>query len=126
VIGGRVLDASAVMAFASQDSVYAAALVWTVVEEHMVLVLPSAAVAAAWSQLEEKYHPVLEVLLRLPNTVIDDLDEDRARAVGQLEPGDLEAAHAVACAQRRGWPLVTTDAARYKEFNVEVPAEELP
>jgi predicted nucleic acid-binding protein len=126
VIGGRVLDASAVMAFASQRSVYAAALVWTVVEEHMVLVLPSAAVAAAWSQLEVKYHPVLEVLLRLPNTVIDDLDADRARAVGQLEPGDLEAAHAVACAQRRGWPLVTTDAARYKEFNVEVPAEEIP
>jgi len=126
VIGGRVLDASAVMAFASQRSVYAAALVWTVVEEHMVLVLPSAAVAAAWSQLEVKYHPVLEVLLRLPNTVIDDLDADRARAVGQLEPGDLEAAHAVACAQRRGWPLVTTNAARYKEFNVEVPAEEIP
>jgi predicted nucleic acid-binding protein len=126
VIGGRVLDASAVMAFASQRSVYAAALVWTVVEEHMVLVLPSAAVAAAWSQLESKYHPVLEVLLRLPNTVIDDLDADRARAVGALEPGDLEAAHAVACAQRRGWPLVTTDAARYKEFNVEVPAEEIP
>ncbi|HWN32632.1 MAG TPA: hypothetical protein VNP03_07800 [Pseudonocardia sp.] len=126
MIGGRVLDASAVMAFASQRSVYAAALVWTVVEEHMVLVLPSAAVAAAWSQLEVKYHPVLEVLLRLPNTVIDDLDADRARAVGQLEPGDLEAAHAVACAQRRGWPLVTTNAARYKEFNVEVPAEEIP
>ena len=126
MIGGRVLDASAVMAFASQRSVYAAALVWTVVEEHMVLVLPSAAVASAWSQLEEKYHPVLEVLLRLPNTVIDDLDADRARAVGQLAPHDLEAAHAVACAQRRGWPLVTTDAARYREFNVEVPAEELP
>jgi predicted nucleic acid-binding protein len=126
VIGGRVLDASAVMAFASQRSVYAAALVWTVVQEHMVLVLPSAAVAAAWSQLDAKYHPLLEVLLRLPNTVIDDLDADRARAVGQLEPGDLEAAHAVACAQRRGWPLVTTDATRYKEFNVEVPAEELP
>ncbi|HEY2204640.1 MAG TPA: hypothetical protein VGH99_09205 [Pseudonocardia sp.] len=126
MIGGRVLDASAVMAFASQRSVYAAALVWTVVEEHMVLVLPSAAVAAAWSQLDDKHHPVLEVLLRLPNTVIDDLDADRARAVGQLEPGDLEAAHAVACAQRRGWPLVTTDANRYKEFNVEVPAEEIP
>jgi predicted nucleic acid-binding protein len=114
------------MAFASQRSVYAAALVWTVVEEHMVLVLPSAAVAAAWSQLEDKYHPALEVLLRLPNTVIDDLDADRARAVGALAPQDLEAAHAVACAQRRGWPLVTTDARRYREFNVEVPAEEIP
>ena len=78
MIGGRVLDASAVMAFASQSSIYAVALVWTVVEEHMVLVLPSAAVAAAWSQLEDKYHPVLEVLLRLPNTVID---EDRKSVV---------------------------------------------
>jgi hypothetical protein len=32
----------------------------------------------------------------------------------------------VACAPLQGWPLVTTDAARYKEFNVQVPAEEIP
>jgi hypothetical protein len=53
VIGGRVLDASALVAFASGDSIYAAALVWTAVEEGIVLVVPSTAIAAAWAQLAD-------------------------------------------------------------------------
>ncbi|MGH3897608.1 MAG: hypothetical protein ACRDTA_05020 [Pseudonocardiaceae bacterium] len=115
MIGGRVLDASALVAFATQSSVYAAALVWTAVEESIVLVLPATTVAAAWSQLPEKHHPVLEVLLRLSVTVVDDLDASRARAVGQLG-GEQRDAHAVACAHDRGWPLVTADASRYAGF----------
>jgi len=62
VIGGRVLDASALVAFTAQRSVYAAALVWTAVEESIVLVVPSTAIATAWADLEDKNHPVLEVL----------------------------------------------------------------
>jgi len=63
VIGGRVLDASALVVFATQRSVYAAALVWTAVEETIVLVVPSTAIGTAWADLEDKKnHPVLEVL----------------------------------------------------------------
>lgn len=62
MIGGRVLDASALVVFATQRSVYAAALVWTAVEESIVLVVPSTAIATAWADLEDKNHPVLEVL----------------------------------------------------------------
>ena len=54
MIGGRVLDASALVAFASQSSMYAAALVWTAVEEGIVLVVPSTAVAVAVAALAEK------------------------------------------------------------------------
>lgn len=115
MIGGRVLDASAVLAFASQGSVYATALVWTAVEESLVLVIPATAVAAAWLQLEDKHYPVLEVLLRLPVTVVDVLDSGRARVVGQLG-GDQLDAHAVACARDRGRPLVTAAAGRYAGF----------
>jgi hypothetical protein len=126
VIGGRVLDASVLLAFASQSSVYTAALVWTAVEEAIVLVVPSTAIAAAWSELEAKHHPVLEVLLRLPVTVIDPLDAARARVVGLLGGPPLDA-HAVTCTQDRGWPLVTADAGRYAEFNAGgVDLEELP
>jgi predicted nucleic acid-binding protein len=110
VIGGRVLDASAIVAFCTARSVYAAALVWTAVEEGLVLVLPSTAVAAAWAQLEEKHQPVLEVLLHLPVTVVDDLTAARARTVGLLG-GTTVDAHAVYCARDRGWPLVTDHAA---------------
>lgn len=112
MIGGRVLDASAVVAFASRVSIYAEALVWTAVEEGIVLAIPATAAAAAWSQLAEKYHPVLEVLLQLPVTVVDDLTATRARAVGGVGGESLDA-HAVLCARDRGWPLVTVDAARY-------------
>jgi hypothetical protein len=123
VIGGRVLDRSAVVAFASGSSVYAAALVWTAVEEGIVLVVPSTAVAAAWSALPEPHHDALEVLLRLPITVVDDLTVDRAREVGGIG-GDPVSAHAVRCSRDRGWPLVTADAAGYDGVDVEL--EPLP
>jgi predicted nucleic acid-binding protein len=108
----RRLDASALVAFASGRSIYAAALVWTAVEEGLVLAVPSSAIAAAWGELTEKDHPVLEVLLRLPVTVVENLDQPAAREVG-ARVGDVVDAHAVHCAARRGWPLVTADAARY-------------
>ncbi|HEY4421753.1 MAG TPA: hypothetical protein VGN22_19665, partial [Pseudonocardia sp.] len=91
MIGGRVLDASAVVAFASGRSVYSAALVWTAVEEGLVLSIPSTGVAAAWALLDEKDRPVLEVLLHLPVAVIDDLTAARARTVGWAGGELLEA-----------------------------------
>ncbi len=54
-------------------------------------------------------------LLQLPVTVIDNLDESRARTVGQLG-GHQADAHAIACAQERGWPLLTADPARYARY----------
>lgn len=73
---------------------------------------PSTAIAAAWAQLPDKDHPVLEVLLDLPVTVVDDLDATRARAVGAFR-GDQLDAHALLCAHDRGYPLITADASRY-------------
>jgi predicted nucleic acid-binding protein len=116
VIGGRVLDASALVAFARGISIYAAAAVWTAVEESIVLIVPSTAVAAAWAELVEQQHrSVLDVLLHLPVTIIDNLDEARARAVGELG-GHQADAHAIACAQERGWPLLTAQPARYDGY----------
>lgn len=124
MIGGRVLDASAIVAFCTGRSVYAAALVWTAVEEGIVLVLPSTAVAAAWTQVEEKDHQVLEVLLQLPITVVDDLTAARARAVGVLGGATLDA-HALLCARDRGWPLVTDNAVAYTASD-GIEIEQLP
>jgi predicted nucleic acid-binding protein len=125
VIGGRVLDTSAVVAFASGDSIYAAALVWTAVEDGIVLVVPATAIAAAWGQLPDKDHPVLEVLLELPVTVVDDLDATRARNVGALG-GDPLDAHALLCARDRGYPLITADAARHAGRRNGVEIDQLP
>lgn len=121
MIGGRVFAASALVAFAAQRSVHAAALVWTAVEENIVLVVPSTAIATAWADLEDKHHPVLEVLLRLPVIVVDVLDGERARAVGGLGGAQLEA-HAVACSRERGRPLVTRDWAPYGASATSTPS----
>lgn len=106
------------MAFAGQTSVYAAALIWTAVEENIVLVVPSTAVAVAWAELDAQQHPALEVLLRLPVTVVDILDAERARTIGILG-GDQQDTHAAACARERGWPLITARYTRYSGLTVE-------
>lgn len=126
MIGGRVLDTSALLAFARGTSIYASAAVWTAAEESIVLIVPSTAVAAAWTELADEHHPVLDVLLQLPVTIIDALDERRARAVGQLG-GPQADAHAIACAQERGWLLLTAHPDHYIPYKYTgVDLEPLP
>lgn len=106
MIGGRVLDTCALVAFARGTSIYAA--------------------AAAWAELTDEHRPVLDVLLQLPVTVIDTLDETRARAVGQLG-GPQADAHAIACAHQRGWPLLTAHPDHYTRYDqTGVDLEPLP
>lgn len=126
MIGGRVLDSSALLAFARGTSVYAAAAVWTAVEESIVLVVPSTAIATALTEVADEHRPVLDVLLHLPVTVIDNLDEARARAISQLG-GHQADAHAVACAHERGWPLLTANPNQYARYELTgVLLEPLP
>ena len=126
MIGGRVLDTSALVAFATESSVYCAALVWTAVKESIVIAVPSTAIAEAWTALDGDKYPVLDVLLRLHVTVIDSLDGERARTVGALG-GPQTDAHAIVCAQQRGWPLVTAEPVRYRHHGrAGVEIETLP
>jgi len=116
VIGGRVLDTSFLIAFATRTSVYSEAAAWTAVDRGVVLLVPSSALAVAAARLTVKDMPVLEVLLALPVTVADDLTVLRARAVAEVaaELGvDLVSAHVVACARDRGWPVVTAEPGHY-------------
>lgn len=129
MIGGQVLDLSALLAFARQDSIYASALVWTAVEEDIVLLVPSTASSLAWAQLNGTGQPVLEVLLGLPVTVQDDLSAERAREIGQvLRDSDarIDIAHAALCSRRRGWPLVTGEPEAYNALTIPLEIEPLP
>lgn len=129
MIGGRVLDLSALLAFARQDSIYVSALVWTAVEEDIVLLVPSTSSSLAWAQLDEHAQPVLEVLLDLPITVADDLDAGRARALGQLLRGRnvrIDLAHAALCSRLRGWPLITGEPEAYSPLELPLEIEPLP
>ncbi len=115
MIGGRVLDVTAIVGFSTGQSVYAEALVMTAIEENVVLAVPSAALVRACALIPRGHELGMDVLLGLPCTVVDPVDTAQARAVGALlqqgdQPrGDIVAAHVVHCAQRRGWPVVTGD-----------------
>lgn len=130
MIGGWVLDADAVCGFASGGSVYTQALVWTAVEEGMVLVVPATALARSAATVGERDRPALTVLLDLPVTVVDNLVRQRANEVGQLLAAvgadDLALGHAVRCARQRGWPLVTADKAAARRLDDRVDVRELP
>lgn len=115
MIGGRVLDVTAIVGFATGESVYTEALVMTAIEENIVLTIPSAALVRAAALILPGHELGLDVLLGLPCIVVDTLDTAQARAVGAvLQRGDqscrdVAAAHVVYCAQQRGWPVVTSD-----------------
>jgi len=130
VIGGWVLDADALSGFAAGSSVYTQALVWTAVEENMVLVVPANALVQAIARINERDQPALAVLLDLPVTVVDDLERQRANEVGHLlaaaASDDLALGHAVRCAQHRGWPLVTGDKTSAGRLDDTLDVRELP
>lgn len=130
MIGGRVLDSSALAAFATGRPVYVRALVWAAVEENIVLAIPSAALGRAWSVLEPEHHAALQVLLGLPNTVIHELDPTTAQEAGLLMAAsgqdDIVTSQVVSTARRRGWPAVTGDPGALRKLDNAVFVEELP
>jgi hypothetical protein len=130
MIGGRVLDATALAAFAIGRPVYVRALVWAAVEENIVLAVPSAALGRAWALLEPEHRPALQVLLDLPNTVIDELGPAGAQESGLLLAAsghdDIVAGQVAASARRRGWPAVTGEPGTLRKLDTTVTIEELP
>jgi hypothetical protein len=130
VIGGRVLDATALAAFATGRPVYMRALVWAAVEANVVLAVPSAALGRAWGLLAPEHHAALKVLLELPNTVIDHLDPASARESGLLLAAagqdDIAVGQVAATARRRGWPAVTAEPWCLQKLDAAVAVEELP
>lgn len=130
MIGGRVLDSTALVAFATGRPIYVRALVWAAVEASIVLCVPSAALSRAWFLLEEEHHAALKVLLELPITVIDQLDPKAAREAGLLQQyagvDDPSAGQVVLSARSRGWPAVTGEPWSLRKLDAAVAIEELP
>jgi len=130
MIGGRVLDATALAAFATGRPVYMRALVWAAVEANIVLAVPSAALGRAWALVEPEHHDALRVLLDLPNTVIDELSPASAHESGLLLAAsgqdDIAAGQVAASARRRGWPAVTGEPGSLRKVDITVVIEELP
>lgn len=125
-----MLDASTLVGFALVHP-YPQALVWTAVEEGMVLVVPATALAAAWARTPAAAHDALAVLLNLPITVVEPLDTEAAREVGGLlgtasSDDAVRAGQVVACGLRRGWPVVSGDPHALRALDSRVEVDCLP
>ena len=57
MIGGKVLDASALSHFATVKSIYAQAVAWAAVEDNTVLVVPATALTVAWADIPSLIPP---------------------------------------------------------------------
>jgi len=133
VIGGRVLDVSALTDAAIGKTVYTRALVRTAVEHGIVLAVPTAALMAAWSAIAPGDRPFLEILLDLPVAVIEPLDESSARDAGLLlatardpSAASVVAGHVAWSARRRGWPVVTAEPGPLRSIDPTVEIDPLP
>ena len=130
MIGGRVLDTSAVVQFASNTSVYMQSAVWVALEEALVLAIPGTSLAEAWAQTDPADHDALDVLLGLPITVVNALDAAQARSVGQIltaaPAAGVRAGHVAHVARRRGWPVITAAPEQLRRVELALDIEELP
>jgi hypothetical protein len=132
-LGGRVLDASALVNAATGKSVYVRALIRVAVEHGVVLSIPAAAVMSAVASMPGEALAQLAVLLELPVTITENLDAADAAEAGiwlattaKPETADTSAGQVSWSAHRRGWPIVTSEPERYTTLAAGLDVEALP
>jgi hypothetical protein len=109
VIGGRVLDTTALRAAATGTSLYAQAFITAARSTGIVLAVPAVAWQRTWrdSQLEDR--PFLQLLREISIVVFDDLTPDAAQAsslLGSEHP--LDVLHVAWSALTRDWDVLTS------------------
>lgn len=134
MIGGQVLDTSALTDAATGRSIYARAMIRTAVEVGIVLAVPAATLMQAYASVPVGGRPFLDLLLELPVAVFEPLDHTALQAAGVLladagagdAPHGLATAHTALVAHRRGWPVVTADGDLLQRLVPDLAIELLP
>jgi hypothetical protein len=133
VIGGRVLDATALHDLTIGRTVYGAAFLAAANDVGITVAVPAAALQEAWAAAGQNDYPFLELLLDLPITVVDSLGAAAAEGSGVLAEDvhaagafNAGAAHAVLVARERGWPVLSADPAPLRAIDPGLPVEVLP
>lgn len=133
MIGGRVLDVTAIRDMTIGGTVYGRALLGFAVREAMPLVVPAAALQQVWAAVGEGEQPFLGFLLEMPVTVVVPLDAAGAERSGLLARAvhadgrwDSAAAHTVHVAQTRGLAVVTADPTPLHALDPHLGIELLP
>jgi PIN domain nuclease of toxin-antitoxin system len=132
VIGGVVVDATALSDLAQGISPCATEYVDVALGVVDAIGIPAGALAECWAQVPEKAQAFLAMFTGLPIVVVKALDETDAIDAGAAaaEAGQTGATvglmHAVLIASSRGWPLLTADSAAARALNPKVMVEQLP
>ena len=132
MIGGRVLDPTAVMAMAIGDSPYAQALLDVATQMNIPLAVPAVALQAAWQAAEPEHWPWLELLTEAATVIVVPLDAEQARDAGLLAAlsGNPDvhpaASHSALIGVRRGWPIVTRRPNVIQGLSSDVRTETMP
>jgi hypothetical protein len=132
MIGGKVLDVTAVLDLTNGRSRYAEALLVVATEVGIPLAVPATALLAAWQTAPPAARPWLNLLADAAPVVVVDLTAASARAAGirAADSGNLHAhpatAHAVQVATERSWPIVTRDPMAMLALNIEIRTETIP
>ncbi|MBN9795541.1 hypothetical protein DMP17_44290 [Pseudonocardia sp. TMWB2A] len=119
MIGGKVLDASALAALV-RGHLGAVAWIATARQVGIALYLPSLALTEVRAVLPES-GPQLAELIGHPSVIVSELDVDAAAAVTTLldhaDAFDALAGHVVYTARQRGWPALSADPDRLTRLN---------
>jgi len=113
VIGGIVLDASALGDLAENRTPYAAELVDTAIANLRVVCVPATALMECWAQSPDEAQTFLAMFTGLSVVVVDVADEATAIDAGALAAASGQASaaagtmHAVLLARTRKWPVLT-------------------
>ena len=125
MIGGKVLDASALAALARRRP---AALAWfdTARLVGIALYLPTLALAEVRA-VRPDAAPLLADLLSHPSVVLGEIDAATAYQVDQLllaaDVFDALAGHVVYVARQRGWPALSADPDRLRRINASLEVD---
>jgi hypothetical protein len=137
ILGGFVLDASALAALAAGADLYASTWADRAAVRGIVLLVPAAALCQARQRLARERRAddeLLSELLASPMVVIDPLDETAALEAGALWDGleldpDVAAAQVVTSARARDWPVLSgtgAGAADLARIDPDLVVETLP
>jgi hypothetical protein len=128
MLGGFVLDASALAELGAGPNVYATTFVNRAAARGLTLLVPTAALSEA---MQASHADQLALFLAGPMLIFDVLDVDSARRAGELVDGrnttpDVAAAHVAIACRSRGWHALTATPERLLAVDPTLRIAKLP
>jgi hypothetical protein len=130
VIGGRILDTTALVATA-RGSLYMQSLLSIAHQRVIPLLVPTTALADAFADLKPDAGSALATIVRFPSLALAQLHEADARGSGLLRASagvaaDTTTGHVAYLAAARRWPVVTGAPDRLRALYTDIETEALP